>query len=109
MKNWDWDKMIPGFDYHKLAVLDWPGWDKINEGCPAYVQFVCVKGNGQSSREVAIEFDDMAEGQFYYRDFTNSGLPFVEKNESYRSLFVFQRFSDFEKFKNHFKLISILE
>ena len=106
MENWDWNRLIPALDYHELTLSNWPGWDKLNNEEPAYVRFECTKGNGRQSRDIAIEFDDMAEGRFYYRGFTGDAMPFVKNGETYQSMFVFQYATDFEKFKNHFNQIT---
>lgn len=90
--------MLRMADYYKLVLADWPGWHKPHGSEPPTIGFSCKMGVGKSSREIAIEFDDIAEGNFYYRDFTDSGIPIVSDGEVYRSQFVFQYLSDFEKF-----------
>lgn len=100
---WNWNRMLCMADYYKLALAGWPGWDKPNGSEPPMTGLSHKAGVGKSSRELAIEFDDIAEGKFYYRDFTDSGIPIVSDGEVYRSQFTFQYASDFEKFN---KLIS---
>jgi len=95
---WDWNKMLRMTDYHKLAIARWPGWDKVDRDEPPTVKMSCVVGEGESSRQIAIRFDDIADGSFYYRDYTQSGIPIVRDGERYGSTFIFQFVSDYEKF-----------
>ena len=46
-----------------------------------------------------MKFDDKAKGLFYYRDWTESSLPFVEEGEIYMSGFWFQKLSDAKHFQ----------
>lgn len=57
-----------------------------------------VDGHDKSSRDIAIEFDDIAQGHFYYRDWTGSSLPFVSGDELYASGFWFEFESDAYRF-----------
>lgn len=109
MKDWDWNRLIPALDYHELVLSNWPGWDKPDGKEPAFVRFECTKGEGRQSREIAFEFDDLSQGRFYYRDFTDDAMPFVNVGETYRSMFVFQYASDCEKFKSHFNQIIFIK
>jgi hypothetical protein len=47
---------------------------------------------------MAIEWDDLSEGQFYCRDHTKSSLPFINDKEIYKSIFCFQYEQDAIKF-----------
>lgn len=100
-ESWDWEKMIPVWEYHDIWRTGFPEWEKDEDG-PAHILFRVVKGLQRSSREIAIEWDGLAEGEFYYRDITQSGIPFVRDGAAYKSLFVFQYRRDLEKFKRHF-------
>lgn len=97
--NWDWLKKVPIDLWHDLAIKGWPDWER-DEGKdnPCFAMLVVTKGKDRSSRDRAIEFDDIAEGPFYYRDWTDSGLPFVADGETYKSGFWFALRSDRDKF-----------
>lgn len=92
--------MIPSWDYHALALKNWPGWDKADNEEPYHIRLDHIMGDGKSSKELAFEFDDISQGRFYYRDITQSGLPFVNLGKPYQSLFVFQYASDFKRFND---------
>ena len=96
--KWDWGRLIPSSEYHKLVLSKWPGWDT-KSGEPYYVTFPIVKGKNKSSRDIAIEWDDISKGRFWYRDYTEDSMPFVENGETYNTMFVFQYKSDFLKFE----------
>ena len=99
---WDWLKAIPMWDWHKLALIGWPGWDREPRADePLRVDMSFVSGEGLSSHAVASKFDDIATAAFYWRDFTGSGIPFVDTGDAYRSSFWFSRRADFETFRSH--------
>lgn len=100
-KDWDWKKLITTEDYHNIALSGFPGWDAKD------LTFEIVKGQRKSSRDIAIEWDDISECRFYYRDFTNDALPFVREGATYRSGFVFQCESDYHKFKEYFAVLVV--
>ena len=101
-KNWDWLKMLPMWEYHQLVLDKWPGWE-LDIDAPTYVTltFTHEKG-GKGSREIAIEWDDLARGQFYYRDYTKNNLPLVEYGDRYESIFIFQLLADAETFRERY-------
>lgn len=102
MNNWNWNKMIPSWDYYDLVHIKWPGWNKDpHTEQPYFSRFSIIKGTAKSSYEIANEWDDITQGNFWYRDFTDSGLPFVDDGEKYETLFVFQFKEDWEKFKGY--------
>lgn len=96
---WDWLKKIPMWDWHPIQLAGYPGWDRIpGDDEPPRVDMSCVYGQGIQSRDLAVAFDDIAEAAFYYRDFTDDGIPFVREGDVYRSAFWFARFADKERF-----------
>lgn len=99
--GWDWNKLLPIDEFHKIAYAHYPAWEK-NDDLPYCVDFSITKGKDRSSREIATEFDNIAVGHFYYRDWTESGLPFVDDGEVYRTAFIFQRVEDYIEFKRRY-------
>jgi len=85
--NWDWRNMLPSSIFHAMLLDGMPGWER--DSGIYQVRFSIIKGVS-SSRQIATWWDDLATGQFYYRDFTDSGLPFVDDGEVYKSSFYFQ-------------------
>ncbi len=99
--DWDWKRAVPIDVFYQLSVTGFPGWDKgPGKDTVPSLHFRTKKGEQASSRELAIAFDDIAEGEFYYRDWTDSGLPFVEDGEIYQSRFYFAVFADLVHFEN---------
>lgn len=94
-----WKKTVFSLDWHALACRGWPGWDRPSgSDRPFQVDTTTEWGKDRSSYKIASEFDDMAEGPFYWRDYTESGLPYVSAGEKYKSSFFFARRTDMEKF-----------
>lgn len=101
--EWDWKKLISTSEYLLVSLNNWAGWDR-EKGEPISICCIHISGSGKQSRDIAIEFDDIAEGKFYYRDYTESSIPIVKDGETYESIFVFQDQSDVIKFINLFTL-----
>lgn len=99
--NAGWLKMVLLWDWYPIVFDKFPGWEMDGEE-PYSEKLIVTNGVGKSSREMAIAFDDVAAGRFYYRDWTDSGLPFVDGGESYRSAFWFQTKADRDKFREMF-------
>lgn len=94
-----WLKMIPMWDWHSVQLADYPGWDRDpGDKQPPRVDVSCVTGRGVQSRDLAVAFDDIADSAFYYRDFTDDGIPFVRDGDAYRSSFWFARLADKGRF-----------
>lgn len=100
MRELGWNKLFSAMEYHRLSFNQWPGWDLNPDGEPSNVELDIIKGTGLSSRDMAIEFDDLADGSFWYRDWANSGIQFIGGGEGYKSIFVFKRKSDWLEFIN---------
>lgn len=52
----------------------------------------------KSSLDISREFDDIAVGRFYSRDWTRSGSPFVSKGDVYDAGWWFQKREDAHTF-----------
>lgn len=94
----DWNKNLHGWNFYEIQANGYIGWDKINDKVPYYVLLETVKGRDKSSHDIAIQFDDISHGNFHWRDFTKSSLPFVDDGEIYWSGFTFQFAEDAKKF-----------
>ena len=102
MSDWDWNKKIPMWDWHEIALSGFPDWEKPNGEIPASVFLTIVNGIDKSSHKIASETDDTCKGKFYYRDYTKSGLPFIRESEIYNSRFWFQFQSDAQNFATRY-------
>jgi len=104
--NGGWERMLFQNAFIKLSLDGYPGWEVDDNGSPWFVMFELIylveEGKHCRSRAMAIEFDDVARGIFYYRDWTSSGIPFLRKNETYWSGFWFQYKDDAVRFQETF-------
>lgn len=99
--QWDWRRYVPMWDWHSLAMIGWPGWEREPGGKePLRIDLSFTVGEGKSSHAVAAEFDDLAVAACYYRDFTENGSPFVRSGDTYRSAFWFSSRVDMERFES---------
>jgi hypothetical protein len=99
--NGGWIKRLLMWNWHWTSLDGWPGWDVVNAGDakhPPYVELRIVKDTGKSSQMIASEWDDVATGLFYSRDFTDDGLPYVRAGDTYRAGFWFQKTADRDAF-----------
>lgn len=62
----DWNKRIYSWDFAKLATINFPGWDKINDRVPPSILLPIKHNADKSSHSIAVEFDGISEGNFYY-------------------------------------------
>lgn len=103
--NAGWIKRLLMWNWHWCSLDGWPGWHIIGEGHekhPPFVQLTITSGEGKSSHTIASEWDDLAKGLFYHRDWTDSGIPCVSKNEQYRAGFWFEKIEDRDAFVARF-------
>jgi hypothetical protein len=96
--DWDWNRLVPSSVFYKESLDGYPVWDRYASGSCHFVMLEIVHQQDKPSRDIAIEFDDIAEGHFYYRDWTGSSLPFVDSSELYASGYWFELASDAYKF-----------
>jgi hypothetical protein len=117
-EGWDWNRKVPMWDWHSISLnlfrsnhdkkpledgdLGY-GWETIDGETPPNVQIAVKQGVGmRTSRDLAVETDDWCKGEFYYRDFTDSGIPVVRDDEVYHAAFWFQFASDKEEFEKRY-------
>ena len=83
LKGWDlgWKKNLSSRDQIKINPKH-------------FVMLEIKKGHNKSSRALATQFDDISKGFFYYRDWTSSGMPWLDENEIYWSGFWFEHLGD---------------
>lgn len=111
MKIWDWKRQVDESEVRQLAICGFPGWDRRpgseydEKGNPLpsvhklfIVNLELVVGSGVQSRSIAVEWDNQADGAYYYHDMTDTGSPLVCDGQLYRTAFWFQWKSDAKKF-----------
>ena len=96
-----WKKMISSHDCYILELDGFPGWDKKKnylEQIQVPSVYISEIADKDFSINVANSFDDISDGNFWYRDHTESGMPWLYDDETYSSNFRFQFETDMEKF-----------
>lgn len=104
--NAGWRKKILTWDWHELSFdaydVGWRalGWDvvprdseKHGEG-PSFVKLAIKNKVDKSSEDITREFDDVAVGRFYGRDFSRDGSVYVGEGEWYDAGWWFQKRED---------------
>lgn len=84
-------------------MAGYPGWDLVDPGGgndkhPPHVRLSIRNGIDKSSEEISNEFDDIATGKFYSRDWSRSGSMFVNRGEIYDAGWWFQKREDAYEF-----------
>jgi hypothetical protein len=99
MADLGWKRYVGTQDWFCVVLDGFPGWE-LNPATrePYRADLSVTKGRDRHSRDIAVEFDEIATGPFYWRDWTDDGLPFVSDGETYRSAFWFARRADFDVF-----------
>lgn len=65
---------------------------------PPFVKLAICSGKDKSSEDITREFDDIAIGQFYSRDFSRDGSCFVGEGDWYDAGWWFQKLEDLYTF-----------
>lgn len=104
--NAGWKKKLLRWDWHEVVLDGYPGWDLVDAPRgeakhPPFVRLSIRNKTDKSSLDISREFDDVAVGRFYSRDWTDSsrgwtdsGLPFVDDGEVYSAGWWFQKRED---------------
>jgi hypothetical protein len=99
-----WKHKLLMWNWHGHALDGYPGWELTrNPGehadHPAFIKLAHTKGGNQvTSHELASAWDDVAEVDFYQRDWTADGIPFVREGEVYWSGWWFATIAERERF-----------
>jgi hypothetical protein len=99
--NAGWRKNVLSWDWYKIQADGYPGWDLVDSvegGRPPLVRLTIKNKVDRSSEDISKEFDDVAVGRFYWRDWSQSGSVFVEPGELYESGWCFQKRQDAYEF-----------
>jgi hypothetical protein len=87
------------WDWHELAMEGYQGWDLVDPGGghpkhPPFVKLAIKNKVDKSSEAITQEFDDVATGKFYSRDFSRTGSVGVSDGEYYDAGWWFQKRED---------------
>ncbi len=95
--NAGWKKKLLMWDWHEVSMAGYPGWDLVDSGGekhPPFVKLAIVNKVDKSSDDIRNEFDDIAVGKFYSRDWSRDGSCSVVPNEVYDVGFWFEKRED---------------
>ena len=101
--NAGWRKKLLMWDWHEVCFKKYPGWDLVDPGGghekhPPFVKLAIQNKVGKSSHEISVEFDDVAKGRFYSRDFSRDGSVYVGEKEWYDAGWWFEKREDAYEF-----------
>lgn len=97
--NAGWIKKLLMWDWHEVSLNGYPGWDMVDPGGgydphPPFVKLAIRNNVDKSSGDISREFDDIATGRFYSRDWSREGSVFVGDGEIYDAGWWFQKRED---------------
>jgi len=91
-ENGGWKHKLLSWNWHGHSFDRFPGWEIENPDAdryqqhPAFVKLAHVRGGDDvESSKLCNAWDDVAEVDFYQRDWTDDGVPFVRGGETYWS------------------------
>ncbi len=97
--NAGWRHKMLSWNFNMHAIDGYPGWEIEREKSPAFVKLTHVRGKGNvESNTLCNAWDYVAEVDFYQRDWTNDGLPFVAEGETYWSGWWFETLAERDRF-----------
>jgi len=87
-----WRRYLLSWIRMSIELDGYLGWDVDADGFPWYVHLEHVRDKERDVESTTIRnaFDDISAGLFGSRDFTSSGLPFVDSQDLYWSGWWFQ-------------------
>jgi hypothetical protein len=97
--NAGWRHRMLSWNWHSHAIEGYPGWEIEIEESPAFVKLTHKRGvDAIESHEISTAWDDTAAVDFYQRDWTNDGIPFVREGEIYWSGWWFATIAERDRF-----------
>lgn len=101
--NAGWRHRMLSWNFTSHSLDNYPGWEveRVEHGrpIPAFVKLTHTRGAGDvESHALAAAWDDIAEHDFYQRDWTDSGIPFVNGGETYWSGWWFATLAERDRF-----------
>lgn len=97
--NAGWRHKLLSWNFNMHAIDGYPEWEIEREKSPAFVKLTHVRGKGAvESSALANAWDDVATVDFYQRDWTDDGIPFVRSGETYWSGWWFATIAERDRF-----------
>lgn len=102
VNNAGWKRKLLMWNWHSHSLDGYPGWEQATveygRPCPAFAKLTHVSEEGPQSSDLCNEWDDIAEVDFYQRDWTDDGIPWVSKGETYWSGWWFATIAERDRF-----------
>lgn len=97
--NAGWIHRLLMWQFNGHAIDGYPTWEIEKENSPAFVRIAHERGTGHvESHELAAAWDDVAEVDFYQRDWTSDGIPSVARGDTYWSGWWFATIAERDRF-----------
>jgi hypothetical protein len=94
-----WAHRLLMWNFNSHALDGYPGWEIEADRSPAFVKLTHRRGPGRvESHALAAMWDDVASVDFYQRDWTEDGIPFVRDGETYWSGWWFATIAERNRF-----------
>jgi hypothetical protein len=97
--NAGWKHRLLSWNFNMHAIDGYPEWEIERDRSPAFVKLAHVHGKGDvESNTLCNAWDDVAIVGFYQRDWTDDGIPFVRKGDTYWSGWWFATIAERDRF-----------
>jgi hypothetical protein len=103
--NAGWKHKMLMWNWHSHSIEGYSGWEiekrEYDMPVPAFVKLThrhSKDGGDVESSTLCNEWDDIAEADFYQRDWTDDGIPFVREGETYWSGWWFATIAERDRF-----------
>jgi hypothetical protein len=100
--NLGWKKNVLMWNYLEEVFSGYPGWDLVERSgskpAPSFIELTIRHNVDKGSDVIAREFDDIAIGKFYYREWQDDGCVCLGSKSVYHSGWHFQKREDAYKF-----------
>lgn len=103
--NAGWKHKLLMWNWHSHCMDGYPGWEIENPGetdkhsrHPAYAKLTHINKKTKGSDELCNAWDDIAEADFYQRDYSYDGSVFVSEGDAYGSGWWFETIAERDRF-----------
>ena len=101
--NAGWKHKMLMWNWHSHSLDGFPGWEHETEEYgrphPAFAKLVHTRAKGEvESNDLCNAWDDVATVDFYQRDWTDDGIPFVREGDTYWSGWWFETIAERDRF-----------
>jgi hypothetical protein len=101
-----WNKNILSWDWYKISYDGFPGWEELSGSAgirhPPFVELEIRNKVDKSSKEISREFDNVAQGCFYFHEWSRDGHVFLQPGDLYEARWFFQKRDDANEFARRY-------